>query len=102
MYTIHTSHGAINFPLLRFRSEEKVIKIKTFRCIGTLSGEATLPFLIFFSVHSRGRHLEERICSSRSKFFSLSVDPIFKGFFVHGTKLKVKKVVSFIKLVEKT
>ena len=41
--------------------------------------------LFFFASHLfRGQHLKERICSPRSKFFPLRVDPILKGLHCPG------------------
>ena len=39
----------------------------------------------------RGQLLKKRICSSRSKFFPLTVDPILKG--LHESKQEVTEVV---------
>ena len=55
--------------------------------------------LLGLSIHSKwGQLLEERICSSRSKFFLLRVDRCFDGF----DGVMSKKVVSFVKTVEDT
>ena len=48
--------------------------------MGTLSGEATLPFSFFASFPNRGQLLKAKICSYRSKFFPLKVDPISERF----------------------
>ena len=54
------------------------------RCLGTLSGEATL--FIFASHLIRDRLLMKRICSHRSKFFPVRVDPVLKGLHYPGKK----------------
>ena len=46
---------------------------------GYTLGEATLYFFIYASHLIRGQLLKKRICSFRSKFFPLRVDPILKG-----------------------
>ena len=51
--------------------------------MGTLLEKATV--LYFASFLSMGLLLKERICSSRSKFFPLRVDPIAKCY-VHPEK----------------
>ena len=50
------------------------------KCMGTLSGQATLFIFIFASylTNSKGQLIKKRICSPRSKFFSLNVDIILK------------------------
>ena len=45
--------------------------------MGILSQEATQ--LLFASLLSRGQFLKERICSPRTKFFPLRVDPNSKS-----------------------
>ena len=42
--------------------------------------------------------LKNRICSSRSKFFSLKVDPFLKGVIAQGCKQEVTKVASLEKI----
>ena len=51
--------------------EEKQVML---RCIGTFSGEATIKFS-FCLLPRWGQLLKVRICSSRSKFFPLTVNP---------------------------
>ena len=48
--------------------------------------EATLLFPIFASHLIRDQLFKKRICSLRSKFFPLRVDPILKGCIVQGSK----------------
>ena len=72
-----------------------------FRSTGTLSGEETLLFFIFASHRIRGQLLKIRICSPQSKFFFKSSPYFERAEFVPESKQKVKKVVPFVKLVEK-
>ena len=65
--------------------------------MGTLSGEATL-ISIFASHLIRGQLLKKKICSIKSKFFTLRVDLILKGLHcVKKSKQEVTKVVSLCK-----
>ena len=50
----------------------------------TLLREATLPFPFCASLLSKGQLLKERICSIRSKFFPLTVDPILELLCLPG------------------
>ena len=43
--------------------------------MGTLSGEATLIFIVASRINW-GHLIKERICSDQNKFFPLRVDPI--------------------------
>ena len=53
--------------------------------IGILSREATLPFT-FLLPFSKGSTLKERICSLKSKFIPLRVDPNLDGFHHQATQ----------------
>ena len=47
------------------------------RCMDTLSGEETLTLLFFISLlQLMGQLLNESICSFRSKYFPLRIDPL--------------------------
>lgn len=61
-------------------------------------GDAALPFLPHFSVRSTEM---ERLCCSRSNFFSFRVDLMFEGYVVQGSKQTVMQVVSLCKMVGK-
>ena len=50
--------------------------------MGTLSQEITLSFTFLPPLLIRVISLKKRICSKRSKFFALRVDPISKGYVV--------------------
>ena len=56
--------------------------------------------LIIASLLSGGRHLKVRICSSRSKFFPVSVDSYFVGFVMRRRTKEVKKVCPLQKMEE--
>ena len=57
----------------------------------------TLPVFVL----NRGPLLNERICSSKSKFYLLRVDSMFKSFFIYESKLEVTKIVSLCQMAEK-
>ena len=65
--------------------------------MGTLVRGSNFALVIFASPFSVGQLLNERICSFRSKFFPLKVDPFWKGFYTEGSKQEVTKVVSLCK-----
>ena len=50
--------------------------------MGTFSGEATLPFTFLSSQKRGGQLLKERLCSLKSKFFPLRVDPVLEASFL--------------------
>ena len=59
---------------------------------------------IFVSLFSSGQPLKERICSSRSKFLSLRIDPFLQRLCSPESKHKVmkfQKLFLFVKLVGK-
>ena len=56
---------------------------------------------IFVSPLNRGQLLQERICSSWSKFFLLRVDPFLEPFHHPRIQTGVTKVVSLSKMAEK-
>ena len=62
----------------------------------TLSGEATLPFSFL-----PYQLLKERICSYRSKFFALKVDPILEGLSQPKVNWKSQNLFPFVKITEK-
>ena len=59
---------------------------------GSRSDSFSFAFLL-----GGGQLLKKRICSCRSKFFPLRVDPIWFDFYVQGSKLEETKVVSIYK-----
>ena len=68
--------------------------------MGILSGEATLSMASFASLINRGQLLKKRICSFRSKFFVLIVDPIMEGLCCPGKQVKVSRVLSHSEMAE--
>ena len=52
--------------------------------MGILSQESNSFIFIFASQLIRGQFLKKRICSPKSKFFPLRVDPIWKGLHCPG------------------
>ena len=56
---------------------------------------------IFTSLLNMGQLLKERICSSRSKFFSLRIDPLQQGFATLENKKKDIKLLLFVQKEEK-
>ena len=65
----------------------------------TFKGSNSSSF-IFVSLIIRGQLLKERICSSRSKFFSLRVYPFWLGYIVQRRKQEVQKLFPFVEIVE--
>ena len=63
------------------------------------SGEATPTIFTFAFLLNWGQLLKKRICSCRSKFLSLRVVHISKGFVVQRSKKEVKNCSSVVKLV---
>ena len=61
--------------------------------MSTFSGETTLLFYMFASIFRRGQLIKERICSLKSKFFSLLVDLILEPLSYRGSKQKVTKII---------
>ena len=58
--------------------------------IEILSEEANL--LVYASLLNRAQLLNERICSFRSKFFPLRVDPILKSYLIQRSKQKFMSI----------
>ena len=65
--------------------------------MSTLSGETTLLFYIFASIFKRGQLIKERLCSLKSKFFPLLVDPIFGAFVIQEKQTKSKKKIFLLR-----
>ena len=66
----------------------------------TIRGSNSAIF-IFASLLNGGQLIKERICSNRSKFFPLRVDPLLDGFILSGRKQEVIKVVPLRKASRK-
>ena len=77
----------------------------------TYRGSNSVIFFFFFSMgvnsyrknlllSEKGELLKERICSSRSKFFSLRVDSFLERFCYPGKQARSHEVISFAKMVE--
>ena len=74
----------------------KKFNVKVFYVMGkALSGELSCPSdrSCCLSSHS-GQLVKERICSCRSKFFSVRVGPRLEGFCCQGKQTEVTEVVS--------
>ena len=71
--------------------------METLRCMGTLSGETTLPFSILTALLNGGQLLKERICSLRRNFFHIRLSPFSKPSLFREAKWQVTKVVSLVK-----
>ena len=67
--------------------------------MGTLSGGRICDMIISASLLDRGQLLMERLCSTRSKFFSLRVEPTLNG--LHHPEKRVSQILSsFVKVAE--
>ena len=75
------------------------VRFLILRCMGKLSGEATL-FSLSPSLSLGGQLLKKRICSFWSKFFPLRVDPTFKGLHWPESKQEITRVVPLGKMIE--
>ena len=68
----------------------------------TFSEKATLPFL-FLLPFSMGVNLQERVCSSRSKFFSLREDSqgsnLFPLTLLHSERPKLYRVLAILSAI---
>ena len=65
--------------------------------MGTLSGEAILPFSFIPLIFDWSQFLKPR-----SKFYPLSVDLIREDFVIQGGKQEITKSAPFVKMAEKT
>ena len=66
----------------------------------TFRGIDFAVFVFFFSC--RDQLLKERICSYKSKFFPLRVNPIFlKGYVIQGSIQESQKLFPFVKKWQK-
>ena len=86
--------GVTCFPLAKRKIIFKLASIPPYLELwtGTLSGEATLSFLL-----NGGLLLKERICHSpKCQFFSTQWTLIWKGCIVHGSKKGVTKTVPLL------
>ena len=100
------SHNLSKFKIIKYIST--IIHHDNYMYIFTTvnSGERCGPwasclFLFFASHLIRGWLLKKRICSHRSKFFPLRVDPFLKNFILQRSKQEVMKVVPlFSKIAE--
>ena len=63
------------------------------KCIGTLSGEATLSF--------RGQLIKQKLCSPRSKFFSLRIILVLKELYCLENQTGPQGVASPLKMALK-
>ena len=64
--------------MIHSKLKEPTFKVKRYTCTCTFRGSNSTILLPHFSVGVK--LLKERICSSRSKFFPLRVDPISNSF----------------------
>ena len=56
------------------------------RCMGTVSGEASMPYSCLPSSQLGGQILKERIYSFRSKLFSFKADFSWKSILINESK----------------
>ena len=79
-------HGNVLYYVFHILIQIKV-NAYTFR-------EKPSAIFIYACLFNRGLLLKKRICSCKSKFFSLWLGPFIKDYVIHGTNQEVTKVVS--------
>ena len=98
MFIPHCRHQyVISMSPLTILRQDNNATLNHLKKTDTLSRGTPSASLNFASLLNRGHLLKKRICSPRSKFFPLRVDPTLKGCTVQESKQEVIKVVSLCK-----
>ena len=87
--TVHLLGSKLNFVTMGFTVFTRCIKVNEY----TFRGSNYAVICIFASLLIWGQLLQERICSHRSKSFSLRVYPILKELRCKGSKQEISIVI---------